>query len=536
MKARRIPCFLIVLGLAHVLPMPGKCGWIAALDATPKNLRGPNKSTQIRAVAELSRLEHLRIRAKLIKNRYYKSHKTNRARTGFDRLDEALYNTFALMDTISSIARKEKRVDTTKTKTLHKNILNINTLSKELLLHGELTLQQELKLSSRFMTLANILIKDDTPKNVSQALIELEGMAKDAEYREKLPLHQTATEIEFPVTPKSLELLVTDDGTLKPLLGDKKSNSHNENKLPEFLLKIPPKERTIQKWEDLDVEQRASVIDYTVNSRNIEITKPAIFGLKVAKTHKKNEVDTSYVDVDIATPVNWRNKVENLEIKRRARGLASENLHESFEKTKVLGKPREDAHLHTPAKIPQKIVDGDPAAQLALTDWYRRLNTYLELIALQEGYAISKNHTNDLIYFDSLKGEDLISFQTFLWLHSRPDVKKVVANFAQFKMSLIGFRDGGSYDGWPDFGFETRHMPADPEVRSAFVDAVQRGLLSEDYGVPYSYYQSMLKNLEYEYPELERNSDEQNAVLGNAMAWEHYNIPLDFKFDDAHPT
>ena len=50
-----------------------------------------------------------------------------------------------------------------------------------------------------------------------------------------------------------------------------------------------------------------------------------------------------------------------------------------------------------------------------------------------------------------------------------------------------------------------------------------------------SYYQSMLKNLEYEYTEFERNSDEQNAVLGNAMAWEHYNISLDFKFDDAPP-
>ena len=420
-----------------------------------------------------------------------------------------------------------------------KQTLELLKESKDLLATEMLSFSDEKKLAALFKELALGINRNVGTLNTFEAAHEFERLFMDVEYRGKVLEHETATEYEFKASGLALNEVTTTDGTLKPLLTHKESKLDDNIKLPKFLVEMKEDQRLAMSWGDLDDFQKQMTIEYVVKVRQIDSVRPKIEGL-VLRTRGGLEDLTTAEELDLASPLN-NGRLEELEFKRRAKGLASENLRKTFLLAEVLGNLHDQAHLHSPGKTPKRILDGEPAARLAKNDWNRRGNTYLEFIALQDGFVV--NTTNDdqanLILFDSLNNEDLFGINHAFWLMYKNESEKGYEEIDlldnEYKSSFMGFRGKKTYDGDPDFGMEVRHMPLDPKKRANFVDMVQRGVLTEDYGIPYYKYKMLVSGFEKQNPGLEKNSKEYNQMIGLTIAYMHYNIPIDLAFEVAPP-
>ena len=418
-----------------------------------------------------------------------------------------------------------------------KETLELLKESKDLLASELLSFSQEQKLASSFKELASGINRNLNTIITFEAAHEFERLYMDTLYRAKVLNHETATEYEFIAERAALEEITTTDGTLGPLLALREFKIDDGVKLPPFLAELSVDKRLSVKWEDLTYSQKMRTIEYVIKARTIDVSKPKIEGLVLKK---KEEIDylIKTQALDIAGPMN-NGRIEELEFKRRAEGLASDNLDKTFIRAQSLKELHLQAHIHVPGKIPRRILEGNPVSRFALLDWYRRLNMYLELTALQDGFKIAKKEDKEkkLVFFDSLTHEDLFLLNKVFWLMYRKESENGSDEIDQLdnelKTSYVGFRGKKTYDGEPDFGMEIRHLPLDKKKRANFVNMVQRGVLTEDYGIPYYKYSILVSGFGKQNPGLVKNSEEYNQMIGLPVVYMHYNIPIDMAFDVA---
>jgi hypothetical protein len=148
-------------------------------------------------------------------------------------------------------------------------------------------------------------------------------------------------------------------------------------------------------------------------------------------------------------------------------------------------KPHQHVHIVSPLNIKQLQEEGQ-IRSVMLTDFYRRANLVLEMMAIVEEkkYGITGRGEKDVLFWDNLSTERLEKVFDHLET-SRLTGRQPELN-SQAKMAYVGFRGADTYDNPELFGFEVRGIShnSNPEYIRNFLNTIQWAMTQDHFGVP----------------------------------------------------
>jgi hypothetical protein len=173
---------------------------------------------------------------------------------------------------------------------------------------------------------------------------------------------------------------------------------------------------------------------------------------------------------------------DSLEVHYRSIQTAGRAMLDGRRLVEALGFPVAGLHQHVPVPLPDRIKAEPEFESLRLSDYYRRLNLFLEMTDVVSGAGISENRRKGVVFFGYLTRARLAGVFRYLRGAGRG---RPVKTSDDFKMAWIGFWGQDKYDKPGMIGFESRALSKNKSVplMYGFQDRMQLGLLSGDYGM-----------------------------------------------------
>lgn len=308
-------------------------------------------------------------------------------------------------------------------------------------------------------------------------------------YELAAPKHQTAVELEVPWGDEHLGAMTTPDGTCGPVLAVggvvTPELARLAKKLNKPAAQVP--------WDKLSLDAKHDLLNAQRSGADGFFDDRKLPGMVF---RKGVGVDKNGVTFLVPRP-EYRGPKEvgditGIEYHSRRAGYASELTDDAFdlEINTFGGASPSSAHQHIPFWLGNDVLSGNPIARAQLVDYYRRINTLVELYAtMYERVAAVQSREGTVTYFDYAQGKDLQTLDAHLRRVSGGGGVKM--NVSALKLAMVGARTGDLLDGitnpnaWLDF--ELRHQGGlqntDAEFRRAYTDAIQKAALARSYGI-----------------------------------------------------
>jgi hypothetical protein len=360
----------------------------------------------------------------------------------------------------------------------------------------------------------------------------LERAVAQARYRGRVGANETTVEVEATVNDAIVAALTTRDGTVGPVLRE------GGQPAPEFLGTLASEGQSIEQipWDRLSRQQKLALIESQFDLSAFHVHGRAIPGVVF-----RDELPVSPGSTTTSRRGSLRDRIEFTsqtqrmanplyEFHVRQRGPASNTLRASVRTEAQLGVRTAYRHQHVTARLPSAIRRGDPIARAQLIEFYRRMNMIVELDRVARGGALMPNVTDGNLFFDWLSAENLGVLNDHLRSLAGERATPLHSH-SQLKMAGIGFRPGTLYDDPNVIGFEVRTLSStgEPPARySALVDAVQRGLVGQRYGV------SRGRIARWYYEAVEARSGTLAERESAALASLHYSRPIEAMLEEAN--
>ena len=347
---------------------------------------------------------------------------------------------------------------------------------------GSLSVQDELAAARSAARLIEIVDRIDPKVVHGKHRDRVETIGANAQYRATVDNHETAVEIESILTDKILAAMTTKDGTVGPILAEGRKAA------PAFLQALGGNGGpNVVKWDALSRDQKLELLRsqskgrYFFSDRRI----PGVIFRRTLTT----ESGPLHVGDHLLERVEYSgpravDEVSDIEFHVRQRGRASQNAKSAFKLIDVFQSEAEGGHQHIPGRIPESVLKGDALDRFRLVDFFRRATVTAELASILDGYQLKHNVDADGVhYFDYLPANAFGTINRYL--ESRSQGSAVTLGKDQLKEGAIGFRPGEVYGDPNMFGFEFRMLDlnAPHEEQDAFLDSVQKGVLTGSYGL-----------------------------------------------------
>lgn len=352
-------------------------------------------------------------------------------------------------------------------------------------------------------------------------------------YAARVPRAETAVEVETSMTSTIVDSFTTHDGTVGPVL------SAGGQPAPDFLRQLAGhREIGSVGWDELSRDQKLDLLRVQSRGRQFFSDRriPGILfrgslpvppvgmrrGVTVSgRPPADNRLDVSQALLPMVEYVgpNAVEDVSGVEFHVRQAGPAGRNLGDARTISSVLRVWDPGMHQHITGHVSPAVMRGDAVERFRLVDFHRRVNTLAEMRAVLAGGSLQRVQEGTVTYFDFMHASDLgVMNEHFDALsHGR---SSPIYDHSQLKMAAVGFRTGELYGNRRMFGLEVRTLSADPDGHNdELVDAVQRGVIGGDFGLP----RSTLEDLHTAAVGSARNPRAIIQAENHALAGLHYN-------------
>lgn len=224
-------------------------------------------------------------------------------------------------------------------------------------------------------------------------------------------------------------------------------------------------------------------IQFSRKKRSVNLAEPLTIDGKAYRAGRVELPPMFQLRVEFASPSDMK-ILDRIEAHLTRRGKAGTISQDAYALVRALDSDMKHQHIHIPFRLPK---DGPLSSLLTATlvDHWRRSNLLGELLTLRSDGRLKKNATLTNVSFDYADSNSLRKL--FFHLRDQPYLYP-----DELKMAAVGFRLGIYTDlksGAPEpnlVGYEvrainTRHGSA--EQRTAWLNALQRGLITGHYGI-----------------------------------------------------
>jgi hypothetical protein len=308
-------------------------------------------------------------------------------------------------------------------------------------------------------------------------------------YELAAPTHQTAVEFETTLTDAHLKAMTTPDGTCGPVLDVGGAVTPALERLAKQL-RVEPRQVS---WDKLSLVNKHDLLNAQRSGADSFFGNRKLPGMvfRQGVGVDRNGVTFLVPRPEYGGPTDVGD-ITGLEYHSRRAGYASELTDDAFalEVSTFSGTKPTSSHQHIPFWLGNDVLSGNPIARAQLVDYYRRINTLVELYgAVFQNFAAAQVSSGNAIYFDFTQGDDLVTLDSHLGKAGGAGGMKM--NVSALKLAMVGARTGDLLDGisnpnaWLDF--ELRHQgnleKTDPAWRRAYTDAIQKAALARSYGI-----------------------------------------------------